>query len=127
MPIVTTLYAGVLGLFSLVLAFAAGSMRGKKNIAIGDGGDKQLLLAMRRQANFVEYVPLALILIGLLELNQVRSSALHALGAALVFARICHAVGFKSDTLKSVPRAIGASVTALVILVASVWAIAVSV
>ena len=127
MPTITALYAGLLGLLSLVFAFKAGSLRGRKNISVGDGGDQELLLAMRRHANFVEYVPLALILLGLLELNQVRHSALHVLGAALVLARICHAAGINSETMKSLPRLIGAALTALVILVASIWAIVVAV
>ena len=123
MPIVTALYAGILGLISLGVSFPAGSLRGKLGVSIGDGGNKDLLLAMRRHANFVEYVPLALILIGLLELSQVRVAAIHGLGLALVVARVSHAVGIKADTMKSVGRMIGAVLTALVTLVASIWAI----
>src|SRR5258705_338160 len=91
----------LLGLVSMVIAFKAGRLRGKKNIPLGDGGDRELLLAMRRQGNFVEYVPLALILIGLLELNHVQPVALHTLGAALVVARVSHAFGMKIDTMQS--------------------------
>jgi uncharacterized protein len=127
MPTITAFYAGLLGLLSMVIAFKAGSLRGKKNIPLGDGGDRELLLAMRRHGNFIEYVPLGLILIGLLELNHVRPVVLHALGAALVLARISHAVGLKPDTMKVPARFIGASLTAVVIVVASVWAIAISV
>jgi uncharacterized membrane protein YecN with MAPEG domain len=65
MPVVTAFYAGLLGLMTIAVAFPAGSLRGKLNIALGDGGNTDLLLAMRRQANFVEYVPMALILIAL--------------------------------------------------------------
>lgn len=85
------------------LALVAGRLRGQKNISVGDGGDKDLLLAMRQQANFVEYVPIALILIGLLELNHVRDAAIHALGATLVMARLCHAFGIRAD--RRVPSA----------------------
>jgi uncharacterized membrane protein YecN with MAPEG domain len=52
MPIVTALYAGLLGLISMGVAFPAGSLRGKLNISVGDGGNRDLLLAMRRHANF---------------------------------------------------------------------------
>jgi uncharacterized membrane protein YecN with MAPEG domain len=127
MPTITALYAGLLGLVSMAIAFKAGSLRGKKNIPLGDGGDRELLLAMRRHSNFVEYVPLALILIGLLELNHVRPTALHTLGAALVIARVSHAVGMKPDKMQVPGRFIGASLTALVIVVASVWAIVVAI
>lgn len=120
---ITALYAGILGVMSIVLAFGAGSLRGKMGISIGDGGNTELLLAMRRHGNFVEYVPLALILIGLLEVGGVSNLAVHLLGAGLVVSRIFHAIGLKADTIETISRAIGAGGTALVILVASVWAI----
>jgi len=123
MPTITALYAGILGLILVGVAFPAGFLRGKKNISIGDGGDRELLLAMRRHANFVEWVPFALILIGLLELNDVRATAIHALGATLVVASLCHAFGIKADTMKSTGRLIGATLTMLVVLTASIWAI----
>ena len=123
MPVITALYAGILGLISIPLAFAAGSKRGKLKVSVGDGGDPELLLAMRRHANFVEFVPLALILVALLELGGVSGTAIHAMGAGLVVARIAHATGLKADTLSNPGRAIGAAGSTLVILVASVWAI----
>ena len=68
---ITALYAGLLGLLSIVLAVQTGQIRGSTGITLGDGGNDELILAMRRHANFVEFVPIALILIGLLELNGV--------------------------------------------------------
>jgi uncharacterized membrane protein YecN with MAPEG domain len=123
MPVASLLYAGILGVISIAVAFPAGRLRGQLGVAIGDGGNRDLLLAMRRHANFVEYVPIALILLVLLELNGVSKIAIHSLGAALVLARICHAFGIKAENIKSAGRAIGAAVSALVTLVASVWAI----
>jgi uncharacterized protein len=117
---VTILYAGLLGLLSLVLSAASGIMRGKKNIDAGDGGDREQLFAMRRHANFVEYVPLALILIGLLEFKGVASNYIHYLGAALLVGRVLHAAFFKQG-VKSVPRGIGAGITALVVAISSIW------
>jgi uncharacterized protein len=121
---VTILYAGLLGLLSLVLSAAAGIMRGKKNIDAGDGGDREQLFAMRRHANFVEYVPLALILIGLLEFKGVASNYIHYLGGALLLGRALHAAFFKQG-VKSVPRGIGAGITALVVAISSIWLLAI--
>jgi uncharacterized membrane protein YecN with MAPEG domain len=118
---VTALYAGLLGLVAVAVAFPAGMLRGKLNISVGDGGNPALLLAMRRHANFAEWVPLALILIALLELNGVSTRAIHSLGAALVIARLLHAIGLKSDTMQSVGRGLGAMATALITVTASVW------
>jgi uncharacterized protein len=124
MPTIIVLYAGLFGLFAIYLSARAGIMRGRKGIDAGDGGDPEMLRAMRRHANFVEYVPLALILIGLLELNGVRALVIHGLGLTLIAGRLLHAFYFNAG-VKSVPRGIGAGLTALVIVTASIWSIAV--
>jgi uncharacterized membrane protein YecN with MAPEG domain len=121
---VTALYAGLLGLISLGLAMPAGRLRGATKISVGDGGDPELLLAMRRHANFVEYVPMALILLGVLELNGVSHTAIHALGGTLVVARIAHATGLRGDSIQGLGRLLGAMGTMLATIVLSIWAIA---
>ena len=122
-PMITALYAGVLGLMSMGVSFPAGRLRGQTKISVGDGGNQELLLAMRRHANFIETVPLALVLIGLLEMNAAPALAIHGLGIVLIVARLCHAFGLKADTIEGAGRMIGAAGSALVMLVASIWAI----
>ena len=122
-PATTALYAGILGLMAIALAFPAGAIRGKKKISIGDGGDMELLLAIRRHGNFTEWVPLTLILIGLLEVGGVSTTAIHALGAGLVVSRISHAAALKADTIEGIGRIVGAGGTTVVLAVASVWSI----
>ena len=124
-PIITALYAGLLGLLSIAIAGAVGRVRGSTGVSIGDGGNVEVTVAMRRHSNFVEFVPLTLLLIGLLELNGVASGAIHALGAGLVVARLSHAFGYRSEDSMRAFRAIGAIGSMLVLAVASVWAIAV--
>ena len=92
---------------------------GTEGISIGDGGRSDLLLAMRRHGNFVEYVPLLLIMFAALELNGASATLLHGLGLGLVVARILHAVGIKADTINSLPRGIGAGGTLLITLIAA--------
>lgn len=121
---ITALYAGLLGLLSIVLAVQTGQVRGKSGITLGDGGNEELVLAMRRHANFVEYVPLALILIGLLEMNGVSGTAVHALGAILFVSRVSHAYGFRSENPTSIFRSIGAVGSTLALAISSIWAIA---
>jgi len=118
MPTITPFYAGLLGLMSIALAFMAGRLRGSAKISIGDGGNTELLLAMRRHANFVEYVPLALI-----EMRGAPALAIHLLGGGLLVARASHAIGLDAESMQGDARAIGAVGTMLVTLVASVWAI----
>lgn len=124
MPQVSILYAGLLGLLSLVISVQTGRLRGKVGASIGDGGSKEMALAMRRHANFVEYVPLALLLVALLEMNGVSPTAIHGLGATLVACRVAHAAGLKADTMNTVGRFIGHAGTFFITLVVSVWAVA---
>ena len=100
-PATTALYAGILGLMAIALAFPAGSLRGKKKISIGDGGDMDLLLAIRRHGNFTEWVPITLILIGLLEMGGVSNTVIHVLGAGLVVCRISHAAALNAPSAKT--------------------------
>jgi len=120
---ITLLYAGLLGLISLVLSAAVGAKRGASGISLGLGEDPDLLVANRRHGNFVEYVPLALILMGLLEVNGVSPTAMHLFGIVLTVARICHPVGLHHQEGHHALRAIGALGTFVLTAVMSVWAI----
>jgi uncharacterized membrane protein YecN with MAPEG domain len=109
------------------LSIPCGQVRGKTGITIGDGGNQDLIIAMRRQANFVEFAPLVLILIGLLEMNGVSGMAIHALGGGFFAARLCHAFGFTASHPTHVLRSIGAIGSALALVVSSIWAIFVAI
>jgi uncharacterized protein len=105
---VTTLYAGLLGLLALVLAGLAGRERSRHNISLGDGGKPELIEAMRRHANFVEYVPLFLILFAIVELNGAPKWWLHLMGLVMLIARVSHPFGLRFDKMNTIPRMIGA-------------------
>lgn len=123
-PTITALCAGLLGFISFALASGAGFYRGKVGVSIGHGENMQLLLRMRRHGNFTEFVPLALILLGLLEMSGAAGSmAIYVLGGMLVLGRICHPLGLEIDTMKPPLRAIGALLTMLMTLVCSGWLI----
>ena len=128
MPIpvpISALWLAVFALFASYLAFLPGKIRGSDRISVGDGGRPDLLVAMRRHANFVEYVPLMLILIALLELNKVDGTVIHVMGATLVAVRASHAWGMQPDDARGIFRFIGAVGTMLLLVVSSIWAIAV--
>lgn len=125
MPNITAFYAGLLGLLSIGIAVQVGRVRSATGISIGDGGNLEVIGAMRRHANFIEFVPLSLILIALLELNGVGHPVIHGLGAGLVVARLCHAVGYRADGSMQTLRAIGAVGSTLVVAIASIRAVTV--
>jgi hypothetical protein len=70
---------------------------------------------LRVQANFVENVPLALVLLYLLETSGVGAGAVHAFGAALVVCRLLHAWGLSQYPGANYPRLVGAQGTFLLL------------
>jgi len=120
---VTVLYAGLNGLLVLVLAGAVMRQRVRAGVEIGDGGSVELLRAQRALGNWAEYVPLTLILMGLLEAQRTSLYLLHALGIALVVGRLLHAWGLWRSSGRSFGRAAGIGLTWAVLGVASVAAI----
>lgn len=116
----TAFYAGILSLFYIGLSFRVISLRRKYKVGINDGQQKELSRAIRVHANFAEYVPIAIFLIFLLEINQASNLALHLLGSGLFIGRILHALGLDKSAGTSLPRMIGMILTFLVIIVAAV-------
>lgn len=92
MPI-TALYAALLALLFMALSIRVIGFRRAVRIGLGDGGDTALLRRVRVHANFAEYVPFCLVLIGLAESLRAPALLLHGLGALLVVARLSHAYG----------------------------------
>ena len=89
---ITSLYAAVFGLLLIPITYAVGLRRMKTRTSFLDGGDKILLRRMRSHGNFVEYVPFALTLIGLAELNGASSAYMHSMGSLLLISRVVHYV-----------------------------------
>src|SRR5215472_11756606 len=90
---ITLATAGALGLIGMILALRVTMGRSKHNVIMGDGGNSDMIVRMRTHANFAEYVPLLLVLLGLLEFGGANRTALMVGAAVLVVARISHAIG----------------------------------
>lgn len=121
---VIPLYAGLAGLLLVILSFRVTLMRRSSGVGIGDGGNASLTRAIRAQANFVEYTPIALLLILLLELSGSSHALLHILGIALIVARLAHGYGLSTNSGVSPGRFAGATLTWLVILAGAVLCLA---
>jgi uncharacterized membrane protein YecN with MAPEG domain len=118
----TLLTAGALGLVLLVLSYRVVQMRLSGKISIGDGGNEALSLRIRAHGNFAEYVPLALLLMLLVEAASAGTpGALYIIGGLLVLARVLHAWGLALDSPNK-PRIFGMVLTFSVILLLSLWA-----
>lgn len=113
---VTLIYAGVLGLMAVALANLVLYVRLRPTTEAHWRADA----TVRVQANFVENVPLALVLLLLLELAGTAHTVLHGLGGALVFCRFAHAWGMSRVAGANYPRLIGAQGTFLLLSIMSV-------
>lgn len=92
MPI-TAVYASLLALLFVALCARVIKLRRRFQVALGDGGEPELLRAIRAQGNFAEYVPLALLLIALAESAGAAGLWVHLLGLLLLLGRGLHAWG----------------------------------
>ena len=122
---ITAIYAGVLAIFALYLSARAGGFRGKTGISIlyGEPQNMELAERVRTHQNFLEYVPMLLILMGIIELNGGSGTFLHVVGALLIVSRVAHRFGLKHDNMAHVGRLIGAGGTALLTLAAALYAL----
>ena len=122
-PVITGLYAGLLGILLVVLIVRVGWTRKRVRVALMDGGNPELMVAIRQHGNFIEMVPMCLILIGILELQGVSIYVIHALGIVLLVCRLIHPFGLDFQKGETWQRAVGAGGSTLVLLVAACWAI----
>ena len=120
---ITGLYAALLTAVGLTLMVRVARMRVRTGVSILHGDDMDLARAMRQHGNFIETVPLALILMGLVEANGANSIMLHASGTLLLLARIAHPFGLSLDRVDHPLRAVGAVGTVLTMCILAVVAL----
>jgi uncharacterized membrane protein YecN with MAPEG domain len=119
-PVVTALYAAIIGLLAALLTVNVIRSRVALKIHYGDGGSAPMRMAIRAHANLAQYVALALLLIGLAEMAGTSKIFVHLLGGALVLARLLSAWGLSTAEGPSFGRQSGAGLTLLVLIAASV-------
>ncbi len=108
---ITSFYVGVLALLFLALSFRVSLGRIKHRVLIGDGSNEDLFRRMRAQANTAEYLPLALIILALVEGSTAPAWVAHLFGAALVVGRVFHAYALSSVGAPAAYRQIGVLLT----------------
>ncbi|WP_416897527.1 MAG: MAPEG family protein [Minwuia sp.] len=122
---VTMLYAGLIGLLLLVLSVRVIALRrGPDGPSLGDGGNPDMARRIRAQGNLVEYAPIGLILLGLLEMNGQPVWAIHVLGIALVLGRVMHGWALSQPKGSVAGRVGGMVLTLSTIGILSIWCVA---
>lgn len=108
---ITAAYAAVLALIILALGINVTVHRVKLKVPLGDGGNPQMLRMIRLHANACEYIPLALVLMAVYEINGGWHAALHLIGIALIAGRLIQTAGMWSTEMPGAGRGIGQTST----------------
>lgn len=113
----TPFYAALLALFYVFLSGRVIKLRVKYQVGIGDGEHPLLTRAIRVQANFGEYIPIALLLVWMYETMNGAPLLVHFFGVALCVGRLLHAYGVSQPKEKLLFRQTGMVMTFLVVVV----------
>jgi uncharacterized protein len=111
MFMLTSIYAAILAIIMIALSSHVSAQRGATKVSILDGGNAELQLRMRRHGNFVENVPMVLLLMALAEIDGVGPNWIHAAGILLVAGRILHAIGLSANNVTAFRLAGGIGTT----------------
>ena len=116
---ITPLYAIPLAFMLFLLWLSVVKRRGATKVSIGYGSDEILHENIRKHGNFIEFVPLVLVIMALAELRGGNAIALHVAGILLVVSRALHPFGLRHDNALHVLRIIGNSGSLIALFVAS--------
>ncbi|MCC8962252.1 MAPEG family protein [Bradyrhizobium sp. Pear76] len=95
MPVlpITSIFAAVSALALVALSIPVSLRRTKVGVMAGECPDETLHRRIRAQGNFIEYVPLGLISLGLVEAQAAQAWMVVVIGTILAFGRLLHAIG----------------------------------
>jgi uncharacterized membrane protein YecN with MAPEG domain len=111
---ISVIYAVISALLIIYLSFEVIKTRRKHQISVGDGDYEELQTAQGAQSNAIEYLPIALILLFLLEYNDASHWIIHLAGIGLVTGRFIHAYGLLNGSMQH--RVLGMQITISVLI-----------
>lgn len=120
MSAVTPLFGALFALVYVALSINVVRYRFGNKISMGTGDNKHLEMATRAHGNFIEYVPLALLLMWFLESMTLSPNEVFWLGSILLIARVTHAFGMFYPQQLLLLRKIGTIATFAVLIKLSI-------
>jgi len=122
MPI-TPLFTALFALMFIFLSIAVVRIRFGDKVSLGHADNKELETAVRIHANFIEYVPISLILFWFIERITFNSQLVLILGCVLLLARVAHVIGMRNSKQYLILRKLGVVITFLILLISSLYLI----
>jgi len=125
---ITAIYASLLAILYVWLAFRVIGYRQSAKVSLGDNNDPELRQRIRTHSNFAEYAPFGIALLLLLELQGLPVWLVHLSGLSLFAGRLAHAIGLQPHPMNFKLRKTGMLLTfgqlvgtALVLLATSIF------
>lgn len=93
---VSALYVVLGALLLIKLSYDVVRLRMQYHVAYGDGGFYELQTAIRVHGNAVEYIPIAVVLLVILEMNGAEVWMINLCGLMLMTGRLMHYYGLRN-------------------------------
>ena len=123
LPITLTIAAAAV-LINIWLGTRVSRLRLRHKVSVGDAGNEAIACRMRAQANFVEYTPLFLILLALIELSQGSRAWLWGVAIVYILGRLAHPFGMDRPAPNKL-RMIGILITWAVLIGLALYALSI--
>jgi uncharacterized protein len=114
LPVISALTAGILIVIQMVLMIGVVLSRRKNRQSLSDGGQPDLMKAVRRHGNFAENAAIFVAGFTLLELMGASRTELEIMSAIFVAGRLSHAIGLSLPRSVNTLRTLGVTSTFLV-------------
>lgn len=121
---VTPIYVALTAILVAVFGLRVALSRPKYKVSLGDGGNDQMKVIQRGFGNLIEYAPIVLLLLLMMEIQGISSQMLHIYGAIFIIFRIIHPLSLfgagKPPRLKLIGRQVSAAGTFTLIVIGAI-------
>ncbi|MEX0446045.1 MAPEG family protein [Xenorhabdus sp. SGI246] len=114
---VSSLYIVLGALLVIKLSFDVIKLRTQYRVTYGDGGFYELQTAIRIHGNAVEYIPISLLLLLIMEMNGAAVWMLHICGILLLAGRLLHYYGLYHREFRWRRMGMGATFMSMIIMI----------